>query len=56
MKLQQDQMPDMKAYETQLRDDLDRFLYTAESRPEGRGTRWVWEALLESFLKRMPEE
>lgn len=56
MKITQEQMPDMRAYEAQLREDLQKFLYTAESRPEGRGTRWVWEALLNSFLKRLPED
>lgn len=51
-----DQMPDLQAYKAQLREDMDRFLRTANSHPMGRGGNWAFWALLDSMLKRIPED
>lgn len=56
MNLTQDTKPDARAYQAQCREALEQFLMTLSSHPSGRGTRWVWIGLLETFLKRVPEE
>lgn len=53
MNLTQQQMPDAAAHRQQCQASLDAFLNDLESRPEFRGGRWIWEALLRIALDRI---
>lgn len=49
-------VPDVRAYREQCKEDLERFLRTANSHPLGRGGNWAFWALLDSLMRGIPEE